>query len=244
MLPHLASPNHGPRPEDCLIDMLILHYTGMQSAEEALERLCDPDAQVSAHYLVCEDGQILQLVPDDRRAWHAGVAAWDGQNDINSCSIGVEIVNPGHEWGYRPFTTIQMQAVEVLCRSILSRHPIPPHRVLGHSDVAPKRKQDPGELFDWARLASAGIGLWPSEQHRTGAPLVATDGDIRQAFGEIGYSLQPEQDLVSDGNSAVITAFQRHFQPHSLTGQTDRQTLDTLWAVRRCFAESRAQHEE
>ena len=143
------------------VDTLILHYTGMPSAAAALERLCDPAAAVSAHYLIDEDGSTTRLVPEERRAWHAGASIWAGRARLNDCSIGIELVNPGHEWGYRPFTEAQYASCIALCRAILERWPIPPHRVLAHSDVAPERKQDPGELFDWARLGAAGIGLWP-----------------------------------------------------------------------------------
>jgi N-acetylmuramoyl-L-alanine amidase len=151
------SPNHAARPEPARIDMLVLHYTGMITAAAALERLCDPDARVSAHYVVEENGVIRQLVPETRRAFHAGVSCWAGESDLNAVSLGIEIVNPGHDWGYRRFPQEQMAAVEGLCRDLVARHPIPPHRVVGHSDIAPERKSDPGELFDWARLARAGI---------------------------------------------------------------------------------------
>ena len=154
------SPNHGPRRDGAAIDMLILHYTGMTTAAAALDRLCDPKTEVSAHYLIDEDGTVWRLVPEDRRAWHAGRAYWAGETDINSRSIGIELVNPGHEHGYRVFPEPQMTALIALSQGILSRHPIPPHRILAHSDVAPDRKLDPGELFDWRRLAMAGIGLW------------------------------------------------------------------------------------
>ena len=149
---HRPSPNFGPRAPDKPIDILLIHYTGMESAEAALDRLCDPAAQVSAHYLIEEDGTIWSLVDEQHRAWHAGIAYWAGETDINSRSIGIELVNPGHELGYRPFPMPQMEALAGLAREILARHTIPNHRVLGHSDVAPERKCDPGELFDWAWL--------------------------------------------------------------------------------------------
>src|SRR5665213_2983903 len=159
------SSNHDSRGEVVggtpRIDTLVLHYTGMRSAAAALDRLCDPAARVSSHYVVEEDGTVWRLVPDDRRAWHAGVSYWEGGRELNYVSLGVEIVNPGHEWGYRPFPEAQMAAVEALCRELVARHRIPAHRVVGHSDIAPERKADPGELFDWPRLARAGIGIWP-----------------------------------------------------------------------------------
>ena len=214
------SPNFGPRPEGTPIDILLLHYTGMESAQAALDRLCDPVAQVSCHWLIEEDGTVWQLVEERYRAWHAGLAYWAGESDINSRSIGIELVNPGHEFGYRAFPKIQMQALAVLAREVLSRHPIPPHRVLGHSDVAPERKIDPGELFDWAWLAARGIGIWPNEE--TAEACLDPDGDLRR----IGYQIG------TDGPSdAVITAFQRHFLPGNLTGTLDRQTLSRLAVV-------------
>ncbi len=141
------SPNHGPRAPGKPTDILLLHYTGMALPERALEWLCDPASQVSSHYLVFEDGRVVQLVDEARRAWHAGRSSWAGERDINSRSVGIEIVNPGHQFGYRPFPEPQIDALIALCRAILSRHPIPPERVLAHSDVAPDRKEDPGELF-------------------------------------------------------------------------------------------------
>ena len=165
------SPNHDARPAGKPIDILLLHYTGMRDAEAALRRLTDPAAKVSSHYLIDEDGATYRLVDEGRRAWHAGVSYWGGERDINGVSIGIELVNPGHEFGYRPFPQPQMEALVELGRAILARHPIPPARVLGHSDVAPTRKTDPGELFDWRALAEAGIGLWPTPpRDRTTSP--------------------------------------------------------------------------
>src|SRR5579875_1706400 len=157
------SPNQDDRPPGTPIDILLLHYTGMRSAAEAIDRLRDPVARVSSHYVVEEDGQIWRLVPEERRAFHAGVSHWRGHETLNGRCIGIEIVNPGHEWGYRPFPALQMAAVCDLCLEILGRHPIPARNVVGHSDVAPDRKQDPGELFDWQGLAANGVGLWPED---------------------------------------------------------------------------------
>ncbi len=152
------SPNFGPRPDGIVIDMLVIHYTGMPSGAAALRRLCDPVAEVSAHYLIEEDGRLFRLVGEAERAWHAGVASWRGESNINDRSIGIELVNPGHDYGYRPFPAAQMAALIALAGDILTRHPILTRNVVGHSDVAPSRKQDPGELFDWHALAAAGIG--------------------------------------------------------------------------------------
>jgi len=205
------SPNQDDRG-DAVIDMLVLHYTGMKSAAEALARLCDPGAKVSAHYTIDEDGTVFAHVPEARRAWHAGVASWAGATDINARSIGIELVNPGHEFGYRDFAEDQIAALITLCHSILMRHPIPSARVLGHSDVAPARKEDPGELFPWQRLAKAGIGLWPQ--------AVASEVGS-EALTRYGYDPHAPQDK-------VITAFQRHFRPKKLDGQWDGECAGLL----------------
>jgi N-acetylmuramoyl-L-alanine amidase len=205
------SPNHGPRRAP--IDMLIIHYTGMKSASTALERMCDPASEVSAHYMIDEDGSVWRLVSEDRRAWHAGQSFWAGTTDINSRSIGIELVNPGHDHGYRPFPEAQMTALELLARDILSRFPVPSHLVLGHSDVAPGRKQDPGELFDWKRLAAAGIGLW------AGDPLPVSGEVFTADMRAFGYA---------DASPEAIMAFQRHFHPTNLTGIADRETQARL----------------
>jgi N-acetylmuramoyl-L-alanine amidase len=205
------SPNHNDR-KGAAIDMLVLHYTGMKTAEGALAKLCDAEAKVSAHYTADEDGTVYAHVPEDRRAWHAGIAYWAGATDINACSIGVEIVNPGHEYGYRAFPDAQIAALIPLCQDILARHAIPAARVLGHSDVAPARKEDPGELFPWQRLAGQGIGLWPQ----------AGSGDLGpEALSRFGYDSNAPQEK-------VITAFQRHFRPQKLDGQWDSECARLL----------------
>lgn len=214
------SPNHDARPPGQAVDMLLLHYTGMPTGEAALERLCDPQAKVSAHYLVEEDGRIFQLVSESRRAWHAGAACWQGATDINARSIGVEIVNPGHEFGYRPFPAEQIAAVKRLALDILARHPVSAARVLGHSDVAPLRKEDPGEFFDWRGLAAAGVGLWPE----SGAVAVLENA-VAKALQRVGYGYTDE-DL-----PAVIRAFQRHFRPGAVTGIPDPETRRRLAAL-------------
>lgn len=214
------SPNFNDR-QGVAVDMLVLHYTGMPTADEALQRMCDPKAEVSAHYMIDEDGSVLQLVDETKRAWHAGVASWRGQTDINSRSIGVEIVNPGHEWGYRDFTEAQYTSVIRLCQDILSRNPMSPAGVVGHSDVAPRRKQDPGERFDWPRLAKEGIGWWPE---RTDGVAPVSEADVLIALSEIGYDVT---DL-----AAAIVAFQRRFRPACPDGAADEETRRLLAACR------------
>lgn len=221
------SPNHEPRAPGLPVDILLLHYTGMRSAVEALDRLTDPAAKVSAHYLIDEDGSVLRLVAEDRRAWHAGVARWAGENDVNGRSIGIELVNPGHEFGYRPFPVAQMAALETLATDILARHPIPPARVLGHSDVAPARKCDPGELFDWARLARAGIGLWPDTPCGGASTAVA---DVQAALAAFGYDVAVT-GAEDEATRLVVTAFQRHFRPGRFDGRIDAETAGLAAAL-------------
>ncbi len=218
------SPNFEPRAGG--IDMLVLHYTGMKTAAAALERLCAPEASVSAHYLVDEDGTVWRLVAEEHRAWHAGISSWRGRNDVNGASIGIELVNPGHEWGYRPFPEPQMAALEALCRDLLARHPIPPRHVLGHSDVAPRRKQDPGELFDWPRLARAGIGIFPA----TAAAAPATIAELQRLLAAIGYAV-PDSGRLDAETALVVTAFQRHFRPSRCDGAADDETRARIAAV-------------
>lgn len=212
------SPNWDARPPGTPIDTLILHYTGMPTAQAALDRLCDPAARVSSHYLVEEDGAVWRLVEERRRAWHAGVSCWRGHAALNDRSVGIEIVNPGHEWGYRPFPALQMAAVCELCLGILGRHPIPARNVVGHSDVAPDRKEDPGELFDWPGLAANGVGLWPVSSLEG-----SVVDDVPAALRRIGYG---------DGDLATtLRAFQRHWQPGAVNGRADDDTLARLHDV-------------
>lgn len=218
-----SSPNFDPRPEDQAVDMLVLHYTGMESANAALDRMSDPTAKVSAHYLIDEDGTVVRLVDESLRAWHAGVAMWRTHADINARSIGIELVNPGHEFGYRPFPDAQMVALIDLGRDILSRHPIPARNVVGHSDVAPTRKQDPGELFDWERLAVAGIGLFPD--------LTAPEEEGRSTDTDAVLSLLASIGYAIDGSDAAIRAFQRRYRPARIDGQADEETAGLARAV-------------
>ena len=216
----LPSLNRDPRPAGVPVDMLILHYTGMQSAGAAITRLRDPASRVSSHYVVDEDGTVWRLVPEDLRAWHAGVSHWRGATGLNDRSVGIEIVNPGHEWGYRPFPALQMAAVCGLCLGILSRHPIPARNVVGHSDVAADRKQDPGELFDWLSLARNGVGLWPASEP---APPLG-EAEAAAALAEIGYDPALEQ-------AAALRAFQRHWRQEAITGEADEPMRSRLRAI-------------
>jgi N-acetylmuramoyl-L-alanine amidase len=233
------SPNHDARPDATPLDILVLHYTGMRGGADAVARLCDPESRVSAHFVVDEDGGILRLVPEDRRAWHAGISWWRGLTDLNDRSIGIEIVNPGHEWGYRPFGALQMAAVCDLCLSILSRHAIPARNIVAHSDIAPDRKQDPGELFDWEGLAANGVGLFPPNVPDLGTGGVVRDAaglrDVRRALADIGYRIAPEGAL-DPALSSVLRAFQRHWRGEAVTGQADAGTLARLLAVARAVA--------
>ena len=226
------SPNFGARPADAAIDLLILHYTGMQSAEAALARLCDRAAAVSAHYVIDEDGTTYRLVDETARAWHAGESAWQGRADLNSFSVGIELVNPGHEWGYRDFPAPQLAACVQLSRAIMRRHTIPTARVLGHSDIAPARKQDPGERFDWAALARHGIGLWPpdglADGGQDGIALLARGAGgaavvaLQSALARFGYAC-PTTGAFDAATETVVTAFQRHFRPARIDGRFDAE---------------------
>jgi N-acetylmuramoyl-L-alanine amidase len=212
------SANCDDRPADAAIDHLVLHYTGMRTAAAALARLHDPAAKVSSHYMVDEDGTVYALVDERLRAWHAGISCWRGVRGLNDRSVGIEIVNPGHEWGYRRFPDEQMAAVAALCGGVLGRHPIPARNVVAHADVAPDRKQDPGELFDWQFLAGRGIGLWTDD--------FAPPGDLAGDLAAIGYD-------VSLPMAAVISAFQRHFLPDNVTGEPDPATAGRAASVKR-----------
>ncbi len=217
-------------------DMLVLHYTGMQTGEAALARLRDPEAKVSAHYLVEEDGRVFQLVPEERRAWHAGRGVWQGEDDCNAASIGIEIVNPGHEFGYRAFPEAQIAAVIALISDIRSRWTIADNRIIAHSDLAPDRKEDPGELFPWKRLAEAGHGLWfePAAERVQALGGLLQKGDqgigpmvLSAGLHRLGYGLKASGDY----NAAVETAvraFQRHWRPARVDGVADGETRARL----------------
>lgn len=223
------SPNHGPRRRGASVDMLVLHYTGMKTLEAALDRLCDPKAAVSAHYLVARDGRVFRLVDEGRRAWHAGVSYWGGERDVNGRSIGIELENPGHQFGYRPFPAKQIRALIALARGILKRHRIPQHRVLGHSDVAPRRKIDPGEKFPWRALAKAGIGYWPKPARAKAAPDTAA---VQRALAAYGYEIEATGKIDAP-TRAVVAAFQRHFRPRRMDGKIDAATAVLAEALTR-----------
>jgi len=232
----IPSANFGERGKGRLPDMILLHYTGMPDVEGAIARLCTAGTDVSAHYIVLEDGRIVQCVPEAKRAWHAGVASWAGEEDINSCSIGVEIANRGHDWGYPEYPLRQIAAVIALCRGIMLRRGVPSHRVLVHSDVAPSRKKDPGEKFPWHSLANSGVGHWVQP-----APIGRADGlksgtisdavrDLQQALARYGYGI-PITGKYDSTTTEVVTAFQRHFRPARVDGVADHSTLVTLQSL-------------
>lgn len=218
-------------------DMVVLHYTGMQTGEAALARLTDPEARVSSHYLVEEDGRIFRLVPEERRAWHAGVSYWQGDEDCNGVSVGIEVVNPGHEFGYRKFPKPQIASVIALLSDIRSRWVVPDDRIVGHSDVAPARKEDPGELFPWKRLAKAGHGLWAEPPPAPGAALgVGDEGPgvfvLQSGLARLGYNC-PRTGKFEADTATVVTAFQRHWRPARLDGMADGETRARLMALLR-----------
>jgi N-acetylmuramoyl-L-alanine amidase len=225
------SPNFNARPAGAPVDFLILHYTGMPTAEGALARLCDPAAKVSAHYTIDEDGTVYRHVPEEKRAWHAGVSCWAGLRGLNDRSIGIELVNPGHEFGYRAFPEAQIAALIELARGILQRHRIPPARVLGHSDIAPERKMDPGELFPWPRLAAEGIGIW-IEHPRLDLSRAIQVPDLQRDLAAIGYECR-ESGVLDEATRAAVAAFQRHFRPADVSGIPDGETAALAARLRR-----------
>ena len=213
-------------------DMVVLHYTGMESGEAALARLRDPDAQVSAHYLIEEDGRLYRLVAEERRAWHAGVSFWKGQTNLNHASIGIELVNPGHEFGYRPYPAAQIAVLTDLLTAIRDRWDVPDRRILGHSDIAPDRKTDPGELFPWADLAAAGHGLWIEPPPSPGAPLgEGEEGTgvfaLQAGLTRLGYDCAPSGSYDAH-TTTVVGAFQRHWRPAAVDGVADGETRARL----------------
>jgi N-acetylmuramoyl-L-alanine amidase len=219
------SPNHDDR-KGVTPSLIILHYTGMQTALDVFKRFRDADSKVSAHYTIDEDGSVYTHVDEERRAWHAGVSFWQGMTDINAHSVGIELVNPGHEWGYRPFTGAQMKSLIPLCKEIMQRWDIEPENVLAHSDVAPDRKQDPGEYFPWKELASHGVGVWPAESDEDA--VKATSINVERALHDFGYDTRIK---LRD----KITAFQRHWVPEAFheghQGEADNLVRARLYAL-------------
>jgi N-acetylmuramoyl-L-alanine amidase len=227
------SPNFGERRGTPTPDMIVLHYTGMESGQGAEDWLADERSQVSSHYLVHEDGAVVQLVREADRAWHAGVSSWRGMSDINSCSVGIEIVNPGHSLGYRDFPDVQIAAVTALCRDIAVRQAVAPERILAHSDVAPGRKIDPGERFPWATLHAAGVGHFVPPAPIRGGRFMA-EGEsgqpveaLQAMLGMYGYGIEIT-GIFDARTKAVVEAFQRHFRPALVDGVADRSTVETL----------------
>jgi len=220
----LPSPNHGPRPEGARIALVVVHYTGMASARAAIARLCDPKSGVSAHYVIGEDGEMLRLVSEERRAWHAGRGAFAAFRDVNDVSIGIELVHPGHDFGYRPFAHAQIRALARLLEDLLARHGLPPQAVIGHSDLAPHRKRDPGEFFPWAELARAGLAFFPEDP---GTPVAPDWAEALACLRRIGYA--PGFDGITPAEA--LRAFQRRFFPLRVDGVLDARTMGRLRAV-------------
>lgn len=226
------SPNIEDRRKGCRADIVILHYTGMDRAENAIAWLANPKSKVSCHYVIDEEGRITQMVEEIKRAWHAGASYWAGETDINSASIGVEIQNPGHEHGYPDFPPAQMHAVAALCRDIAKRRGVPPERILAHSDVAPGRKIDPGEKFDWAGLARHGVGHWvrpAALQNEPGEPLDDDKASVAEALELMrtyGYGIENHER--ADWLAVLVRSFQLHFRPARADGHLDAGTLDIM----------------
>lgn len=228
------SPNFGERRNGLRPSILLLHYTGVETAAKAIDWLTRAESQVSCHYAIDEAGAITQMVAENMRAWHAGESQWAGESDINSVSIGIEVHNPGHDWGYVDFPDVQMRAVEALCLDVIGRHRICPERVLAHSDVAPRRKQDPGEKFPWGWLAKAGVGHWvepeplnpaePGLAAGVAGPLVA---EVQKLLASFGYGIEPT-GLIDAQTEFVVAAFQRHFRPARVDGRIDQSSITTL----------------
>ncbi|WP_296674833.1 N-acetylmuramoyl-L-alanine amidase [Novosphingobium sp.] len=218
---HYESPSPNWNDRQLPVSMVVLHYTGMESAEAALERMCDPVAQVSAHYMIEEDGKVHRLVREDRRAWHAGKSFWRGESDINSASVGIELVNPGHEYGYCPFPDSQMEALLPLLAEIVQRHDVPRANVVGHSDIAPARKADPGELFDWDLLAAHRLALKTPRVTMPGP--FENDGAFFLALERWGYDISDQP--------AAMRAFQRRWRPHIIDGLVDGECSAKLFSL-------------
>lgn len=224
------SPNYTMRQNVC-IDILVLHYTDMEKDHEALQRLCDPQSKVSAHYFITRSGEVLELVSPKYEAWHAGISFWNGHHNINNRSIGIELSNPGHSNTYLDFPQPQIQTLIALCRDILERYPIPPSNVVGHSDIAPTRKKDPGERFPWRELARHGIGIFPSPQNISFTNPLCSIKEFLEKLASYGYGIDNNIEP-----HIYIETFQRHFRPQNLSGQIDTecdQILDQVLALKK-----------
>ncbi|PJI40148.1 N-acetylmuramoyl-L-alanine amidase [Ferrovibrio sp.] len=229
------SPNFDERNCRRPVDMVVLHYTGMPTAAAALQRLTDPESKVSSHYMIDEDGTIYRLVPEEKRAWHAGVGFWRGIRDVNARSIGIELVNPGHEFGYREFPAVQVDALIALLKDIASRHEMMPGNYVGHSDVAPTRKEDPGELFPWRRLHAAGFGRWWTDDFKISpsAPTLRAGErggavlELQVALDKIGYAIEGS-GIYDSHTEAAVRAFQRHWRQDQVNGVSDAETTSLI----------------
>jgi N-acetylmuramoyl-L-alanine amidase len=238
-----VSPNFSLRREGARPEFIVLHYTGMETGETAEAWLCDPVSEVSSHYLVHEDGRIIQMVRESDRAWHAGKGSWRGKTDVNSSSVGIEIVNPGHAFGYRDFPAAQIEATIMLCGGIAERHGIKPQNVLAHSDVAPGRKVDPGEKFPWKVLAEAGVGHFV-EPSPVGGGRFLSEGDngesvemLQSMLALYGYGIEIT-GIFDLQTKIVVEAFQRHFRTAQIDGVADRSTVETLHRLLSALPES------
>ncbi len=227
------SPNFNARDPQVPLQYIIFHYTGMKSPASALKRLCDPTTEVSAHYLIDDDGHVFHLVDETQRAWHAGKSYWSGVTDLNSASIGIELQNPGHQFGYRAFPKAQINALQALTTDIMRRHYLLPHAVLGHSDVAVGRKEDPGELFPWRELATHNIGLWPVPAVADYEPIA--EAELQKLLHDIGYSCPLSGDY-DRATRAALLAFQRHYHQENLTGTPEKETVARLKALTKLHA--------
>ncbi len=236
-----SSPNWDERAPGVPLRFIVLHYTGMVSTDAAMARLCSPESRVSAHYLIDEGGALIPLVDTDKRAWHAGVSFWKGLTDLNSASFGIELANPGHEFGYRPFPEAQLATLLPLLHSLIARHGLDRTEALvGHSDIAPERKSDPGELFPWQRLAEEeGLGLWPSPtpDDEQASPEADEPAHLLRALGYAVDGAETPTRTTSEGLVAALTAFQRRYRPEKVTGKADKETLARLRALTRAYAQ-------
>lgn len=221
------SPNFNARAEGAAMRYIVLHYTGMPTAEEALFRLTDAGSEVSAHYMIDEDGEVIRLVDESLRAWHAGKSCWQEERDMNSASIGIELVNPGHAFGYRPFPQAQIDALKVLLHEIIARYDLLPSCLLAHSDIAPTRKEDPGELFPWKELAQEKLGLWPQPTPHDYEPE-RVPSEVFFLLTKIGYDCPPMDEAAC---YAALQAFQRHYHPEALMDEITPETLARLRAL-------------